>query len=188
MPMTPSQEIANALSMLLPTVILLAYSSPLLLLLGACMHLPVSFTYHLSMAFGRYADPIDNDMRRLDQTLQHVVCTLYSYATSLGSFPYTLMNLIINAIGIVQLWDPQTTNDRKRWQPIFVSGVLYLLPLLTQRGNAFYFLLAFLTFLLGGTAAFLYDKVLRGYGTLILHSLLAIHAYALVCALKQAAL
>ena len=48
------------------------------LVTGAAMHLPSSFTYHMSAAMGRYPDPLDNDMRRLDQSMQHVVGTMYA--------------------------------------------------------------------------------------------------------------
>ena len=181
--MTPAQETANALTILMPAI-LLAYQSAYhgshwvhLLLLGSCMHFPVSCTYHLSAAFGRYTDPIDNDMRRLDQTLQHVVCVLYSYALSNGSVGYTLLNLVVNTRGVVRLWDPSTSNDRRRWRPIFVCGVLYLLPILAK-GEVLWFSIAFLAFLLGGTAAFVLNK--HGYGSVTLHLLMVVHAYALV--------
>ena len=175
--MTPAQEIANALSMFLPTLVLAYHSANsgnswvFLLLLGACMHLPVSFTYHLSVAWGRYADRIDNDMRRLDQTLQHVVSTLYSYVLSQGSTGYMLLNLAINARGVARLWDPRTSNDGRRWQAIFVSGVFYMLPVLAG-GKVLHFLSAFLAFLLGGTAAFVFNG--SGYGSLVLHLLMAV--------------
>jgi len=181
--MTPVQEIANALTMLLPTILLAHQSAHhgnhwvYLLLLGSCMHLPVSCTYHLSAAFGRYTDPIDNDMRRLDQTLQHVVCVLYSYALSNGSVGYMLLNLVVNTRGVVRLWDPSTSNDKRRWRPIFVSGVLYLVPILAK-GEVLCFSIAFLAFLLGGTAAFVLNR--SGYGSVILHLLMVVHAYALV--------
>lgn len=185
--MTPSQEVANAFSMLLPTLVL-AYHGfshddhnnahwKHLLLLGSCVHLPVSFTYHLGVAYGRYNDPIDNDMRRLDQTLQHVACVLFSYALSHGSVGYMLMNLGINLAGMIWLWDPQTSNDRRRWRPIFVCGVLYLLPVMA-RGDVLPFIVAFSAFLLGGTAAFVFNG--SGYGSLFLHVMMAVHVYALL--------
>ena len=57
--MTPAQETSNAVSMLLPTAVLNVWAAPdKLVTIGSAMHLPVSFTYHLSCACSRYSDRI----------------------------------------------------------------------------------------------------------------------------------
>jgi hypothetical protein len=67
--MNATQEVANAISMIVPSAVLAldAWKAPnvlvVMLLIGSVMHLPISFTYHLSSAYGRYSDRLDNDMR-----------------------------------------------------------------------------------------------------------------------------
>lgn len=129
------EELANAATMLLPAAVFALNATRshanALLLLGACMHLPVSLTYHLSAACGRYPDAIDNDMRRLDQSLQHVVAVLYSYA--LSGARHAALNLCANAPCIAALWNPKTSNDGRRWMPIAAAVLLYAVPAVPLR-------------------------------------------------------
>jgi hypothetical protein len=186
--MTPVQEAFNALSMLLPLTILShAYNAStttknLLLLIGAAMHLPSSFAYHMSAAFNRYSCRLDNDMRRLDQSMQHVTGTIYAYALSGGSIPFTLANVALNAYGIARLWDPETSNDNRRWIQVMFSVILYTLPILAIHLDYLRYITAIASVILGGACAFipkLNISLFRGWGHTLFHAALALHAHAL---------
>eukprot|EP00960_Hanusia_phi_P078450 768817-Hanusia_phi.AAC.12 len=183
--MTPVQEVVNAITMILPTAVLAvnAWNSQnklvMILLMGSSMHLPVSFTYHLSVAFNRYSDRLDNDMRRLDQSLQHVVGVMYSFALS-GSFEYFLLNLIFNARAVIHLWDSKKSNDGKRWIPIMFCVLMYTFPML-WRGDFCNYGLAMVSMIIGGVSFVpqLNTRVCRGWGHTVLHTILMVYAQAL---------
>jgi hypothetical protein len=188
--MSPIQEALNAFSMLLPLLVLAhAYhahptTQNFLLFLGSAMHIPSSFTYHMSAAFGRYPCRLDNDMRRLDQSMQHVVGTIYTYALSDGSTSFTLASVALNAYGIAKLWDPATSNDNRRWILVMLSVILYTLPVICINPSQHIrrYIMAVASVLLGGACAFipkLNTRLFRGWGHTIFHSALAIHAHAL---------
>ncbi|EKX42933.1 hypothetical protein GUITHDRAFT_153400, partial [Guillardia theta CCMP2712] len=120
----------------------------ILLLLGTVSHLPVSFTYHMSVAFSRYEDRLDNDMRRLDQSMQHVLGTVFAYALS-GSMFYMFINLVYNVYAIILLWDASTSNDGRRWVPVMISVCMYNAPM-AWRQDYENFVIAFLSMGLGG--------------------------------------
>ena len=177
--MTPVQELFNALSMVLPTAVLAlnAWAAPqnrfvVILLVGSAMHLPVSFTYHLSAAFGRYTDRLDNDMRRLDQSMQHVTGTIFSFALS-GSVSYMVLNLAFNLRGLYLLWHPRTSNDGKRWVPVLGCVLMSTAPMLWRRDFANYALAA-ASMALGGVAF-----LSTGWGHTIFHLALMSYAQAL---------
>ena len=183
--MHPVQEIANAASMLVPAAVILHYAhhtcSPLVatLLIGTVMHLPVSMAYHICAALNRFPDRLDNDMRRLDQTLQHVASTLFAY--SLTGFPqWALVCSVFNGLGIHFLWHPRTSNDGKRWIPINLCVHLYMLPML-WRGDLTNFLIAFESFWMGGIffVPFINAEYFCGWGHCVFHIALAVHVYAL---------
>lgn len=183
--MTPVQEFMNAVTMVLPTAVLAvnAWHAPnrmvVVLLMGSSMHLPVSFTYHLSAAFHRYPDRLDNDMRRLDQSMQHVIGTMFSFALS-GSLPYLLLNLAINTHGIMQLWDAGKSSDGRRWVALMLSVVMYTLPML-WRGDIANYGLAMGSMLIGGLSFVpeLNKRVFLGWGHMIFHATLMVYAQAL---------
>lgn len=183
--MTSTQEFLNSISMVLPTLVFAmnAWYNPsrflAVLLVGSSMHLPVSFTYHLGVAFHRYPDRLDNDMRRLDQSLQHVMGILFSFALS-GSLGYALLNLLFNLYGIVQLWDARTSNDGRRWMPVLISILLYTAPML-WRGDVSGYSLAITSVALGGFPFIprFNHSVFCGWGHAIFHVVLMIHAQAL---------
>ena len=183
--MTPSQEIGNAVSMILPTAVLAfnAWTSPhklvIILCLGSSMHLPVSFTYHLSAAFNRYADRLDNDMRRLDQSMQHVVGTIFSYALS-GSLNYAMLNCFLNLRGVSLLWKSKTSNDGKRWVPVLFCVLMYTAPML-WRGDFQNYSIAVASMAIGGVSFVpeLNKKLFLGWGHTIFHVVLMIYAQAL---------
>eukprot|EP00960_Hanusia_phi_P053962 762510-Hanusia_phi.AAC.9 len=183
--MSPLQEFFNAVTMLFPTIALSHYAINwphpfvVLLLLGTVSHLPVSFTYHMSVAFSRYDDRLDNDMRRLDQSMQHVLGAIFSYALS-GSFAYMLLNLIYNVYAIILLWDPQTSNDGKRWFPVMISVLMYNAPM-AWRSDYENFMIAFFSMGLGGMSfiPWLNKRFFSGWGHSIFHVALFLYARAL---------
>jgi hypothetical protein len=180
--MTPSQEIGNAVSMILPTAVLAfnAWTAPhklvIILCLGSSMHLPVSFTYHLGAAFNRYPDRLDNDMRRLDQSMQHVAGTIFSYALS-GSLKYALLNSLLNLRGVYLLWKTETSNDGKRWVPVLFCVLMYTFPML-WRGDFQNYFVAVASMAIGGVSFVpeLNKKVFLGWGHTIFHITLMIYA------------
>jgi hypothetical protein len=129
--MSSCQEVANALSMFAPSLALLlsVWEEPhalvMVLLIGTAMHLPVSFTYHLSCALQHFPDRIDNDLRRLDQSLQIVSGSLFAVALS-GSWLYGLVHLLVHFRGICTMWLARTSNDGMRWKNIALSVLCYL--------------------------------------------------------------
>lgn len=183
--MTPTQELLNAVTMVLPTAVLAAHvwhvphRMVVILLVGSSMHLPASFTYHLSAAFRRYPDRLDNDMRRLDQSLQHVIGTMFSFALS-GSLLYFFLNLAMNAYGVMQLWDARTSNDGKRWVPLMASVIGYTLPML-WRGDLRNYSLAIGSMLVGGLSFVpeLNKRAFGGWGHTIFHVTLMLYAEVL---------
>ena len=164
--------------MVLPTAVLAfnAWADPnsfvTVLLVGSAMHLPVSFTYHLSVAFERYQDRLDNDMRRLDQSMQHVAGTVFSFALS-GSLGYTALNLALNLRGLYYLWAKETSNDGKRWVPVLLCVLMYTAPML-WRGDYQNYGVAVASMAVGG-AAF----VSSGWGHAVFHTVLVVYAQAL---------
>ena len=183
--MLPAQELANAISMLFPAIVTLQcalvhkHTLVTALLIGTTMHLPVSFTYHLLAALKRLPDRIDNDFRRLDQTLQHVACAIFAYATT-GIVKYGLACLFLNSLGIFALWHPRTSNDGRRFIPINLCAHLYMMPML-WRGDTSNFLIAFEAFWMGGVffVPFINYDFFDGWGHFIFHLALGVHSYAL---------
>ena len=95
--MTFMQEVCNAVSMIVPTLVIAyyrIYEPPATakfpfwnqysktFAFGTFLHLPFSFVYHILCAFNYFEDRVDCAARRLDQTLIHTVCIIYSYALS----------------------------------------------------------------------------------------------------------
>ena len=180
--MHPAQEVGNAISMMLPTAILAfnAWTEPnrlvMVLLVGSSMHLPISFTYHLGAAFNRYPDRLDNDMRRLDQSMQHVVGTIFSFALS-GSFTYMVLNLALNLRGLYLLWNKDTSNDGKRWVPVLFCVLMYTAPML-WRGDYQNYGMAVASMAVGGVS-FVNKTIFFGWGHTAFHVVLMVYAQAL---------
>jgi hypothetical protein len=182
--MTPIQETMNAVSMMTPCLILSQNSSEnigkQLLLLGTLAHLPISVIYHTGAALKLYEDRIDNDMRRIDQSMQHIISTLFSFALS-KSISYTIMNGIVNIFFITKIWAVKTSNDGKRWVPVGFSMFAYTLPILL-RCEIKNYAIATISICIGGAAAFIPTinfRLLYGWGHTIFHFMLGIFAYAL---------
>ena len=189
--MQPIQEVANAVSMLAPALVILYYAYTTrdlfvtTLLIGTLMHLPISFTYHLCAALGRFPNRLDNDMRRLDQTMQHVASTIFACALSGHHIGWTLVCVVLNTLCIFYLWDRRISNDGKRWIPINLCVHLYLLPML-WRGDTANLVWAFKSFWVGGFffVPWINKGYMFGWGHCIFHAALTVH----VCALAESAL
>lgn len=167
MKMTPTQEVCNAATMLLPSLALVLSCHPKRthadwILLGTCMHLPSSFAYHLQCALDSKGDRIDNDLRRLDQSMQHAVAPMFAYALSHGSWSVAALNLPLNVYGIAKLWDPSTCNDGRRWRLVGLSMLLYTAPMLIRRDWAGCSCAAAYGTL--GAALFVNSRALGGWG------------------------
>ena len=190
--MTPTQEVCNAATMLLPTLVFageaaLRWPNPWLVCLlgGSVMHAPASVAYHLRAASikrqedrqllckvndnselskvndngqllkvhdtsqlsrvdndnsqlsrveRRHVDRIENgDLCRLDQSLMHVSGTVFAFALSRGSVPYTLAHASFGAHAVSVIWRPRRQqapeHRERRWVHVAVSVWLWLLPM-----------------------------------------------------------
>lgn len=184
--MTSNQEVLNAVTMVIPTTVIIydvitkiVEPHTYLLLFGVLMHLPISVFYHLSIAYGKYEHKIDNTLRRLDQSMQHVNIVIFSYIFS-KSVKFTLPNMIVNMYYIYALWHPKTSNDGKRWIPIAICSNISLLPILWSSRNAYNYLMAVVSFAVAGLS---YVYHLHGYGHCIFHILLGFFTKAILNAL-----
>ena len=187
--MSPMQEILNAITMVFPTLLIgwnvwkgkCKNNVPMMVLfIGSAIHFPVAFTYHMNVALNKYKHRIDNHGRRLDQTVQLMVGTAYSYALS-KSLMYTAFSGIVNSYGIWKIWNPKTSNDGKRWMTIMKSVILYTAPILWH-GKINQYMLAIGSFLVGGLCfipQFNY-VILKGYGHSLFHLILTYYAHILV--------
>ena len=182
-------EVATAASLLLPTLTLLHAQYQYfnlteepewprsLLLLAACVHLPSSVAYHLSVGLlGR--DRLDNDLRRLDQTMQHVSVVLVACALSRGSSFYTCFTAGFNTPLVLDLWNPRV--KRPAWPGVFTGMLVYLLPMTLNPHGVHHLVVAFATAIAGGTAAFLVPpRWIVGTGSVLMYALVAVHARTL---------
>ena len=112
--MTPLQELCNAVTIVPPGALLVCAHwrrRPLLALAGA-LQTPAAFAYHASVA--RLGHRIDNDLRRLDQTMQHIAAVCLTYELSGCAVAYTLLAAAYAAYSVRCLWHPATSNDGRR--------------------------------------------------------------------------
>jgi hypothetical protein len=124
----------------------------------------------MGVALNKYPNRIDNNMRRLDQSLIHINGVIYSYVLSQRNSIYTIINSIFNVISIYKIWLPKYSNDGKRWKEVRKSIILYLIPLLI-RGDIFNFGLSLLYITLGGICFHpaINFTILNGWGHSIFH-------------------
>jgi hypothetical protein len=184
--MSPVQEALNAITMVLPTAALLLQSATTTnlnkhqrtLLLGTAAHLPVSFAYHMGAAMGTFRDRLDNNLRRCDQAMQHVVCVAFAWALSRGCVKFAAMNAVVNAYFAVQVFQ---RNDGRRWIPIGFCTFLYTLPMIAA--DPINYAVAMSSMVVGGLAAFVPGinfGLLRGWGhSCVFHVALYFYARAL---------
>jgi hypothetical protein len=158
------------------------------LVLGACMHMPVSIAYHASVAIGHASDEriIDNDLRRLDQSMLHVASVLFAYGIS-GSPTFAAANVPMNAYGVWQLWRSKaTSNDGRRWMHVAGAMAMYTLPILC-RGDVENYALATLTAAIGGTmfVPSINRRFLRGWGHTLFHLSMGVFSLAMARATSK---
>lgn len=192
--MTPVQEACNAVTMLIPSAALLKFVSGMpvasrridLLLVGTFMHLPVSFTYHACVASGHIKGDaiIDSDLRRLDQTMQHVVGVIFAFCLS-NSILFAAANVPMNVYAIAQLWAKQRgqqspSNDGKRWRLVCASMIMYTLPIVWNRDWENYSMAA-CSAAVGGLMFVprVNAKYLNGWGHSVFHAFMGIFVIAL---------
>eukprot|EP00961_Rhodomonas_salina_P296724 3936606-Rhodomonas_salina.1 len=134
------RELYNALSMFPALVLgLHALDNPCSAWVGAgvVMLSPASVMLHLFAFLGRVADVVDNDLRRLDQTLQCVACPMVSFGLG-GSVLSLVLSAVTACYAAVRVWDPECSNDGKRHVPICVAAFAAMTPLLEHGFFAVY--------------------------------------------------
>jgi hypothetical protein len=192
--MTCAQEMANAVTMFAPTLALVhsigerPHVLVMVLLVGSAMHLPVSFTYHLGCALNHYPDRIDNDMRRLDQTLQIVSGSLFAGALS-GSWLYGILHFMLHLRSICTMWWMNTSNDGNRWKHVLLSVLAYLAPM-QWRGDTRNYALALGCMTVGGLCFVpsANHRFFRGWGHSVFHAILFVYARVLADSASKIAL
>ena len=188
--MTPTQEVCNALTMLLCTMVF-AYETvahwpnPWLtgLLCGGVMHLPVSVGYHLRTACVQDVDPCKGDLCRLDQSMIHVSGAVFAFVLSGGSVPYTAAHLCFGVFAISRIWPEES---ERRWVLASVSTLGWMLPM-AARGYQVECVAAVVTFYSGGLCFTrgINERYLRGWGHSVFHVLAACTSYCM-CATVHA--
>jgi len=184
--MTENQELLNAITILLPSLYLLYNYNQnrnddiLLLLLASLIHLPFSFTYHFKIYKKSLEDRIDNNLRRLDHTFQHILIIISSYIIS-KSKSFLLLNIIINIYSIYFIWDKKTSNDMKRWKNVCLNGLFINLYLLYQK-KYYLFCHISLIYLLCGFPFIpkINKEYFNGYGQSLSHCLFILYIGALL--------
>jgi hypothetical protein len=82
---------------------------------------------------------------------------------------------------IYLLWDKATSNDGKRWIPVFFCTMLYMIPMLWRRD--YYNYAAAVTSMMAGGLSFIphiNKRLFLGWGHTTFHVILAFHAQILV--------
>lgn len=187
--MTHTQELLNAISMLVPPVLFVYYyyhppvdcfwnQYTVVMVFFSLLHLPFSFFYHLFCFLGCYPDRIDSRGRKLDQTFIHIASCSFSYSLS-GDGLYTCGTAIAHLWFISKLWVPGP-HDRpfERRMNILVGILMYVLPM-AWRGdveNTAVGVAVFTTCALLG----LHNKRLGGNGHFLSHVLLGAFVHFLL--------
>jgi len=182
--MTPLQEVANSVSMVIPAGVIFYYwlNPPHdtfwneytgALAYGTLLHLPFSFFYHLLCAFRVFKDPVDCIPRKLDQTFIHVNCVIFAYGLS-GSYILLIATAIINTWHIIRLWlRGKHDNAFERRSNILMDVVVYTMPM-AYRGD--YHNWAIALFGCWGSAAFVFafNDMFGGWGHQLSHVIMAL--------------
>ena len=180
--MSKNQELLNAITIILPSLYLIYnYNNNILLLLfSSLIHLPFSFIYHITVVYDKFGDKIDNNLRRLDQSFQHISIIIFSYAIS-KSILFLIFNIIINYYSICLIWNKKTSNDMKRWKNVCFNGILFKTYLLYEQ-KYYLYIYTILIYLLCGFPFIPNINILyfNGYGQSLSHCLLILYANALI--------
>ena len=197
--MTFTQELCNAMSMILPSCLIAYYwiweppateDEPFwniyskAFAFGTLLHLPFSVAYHLLCAFDYFEDRIDCVPRKLDQTLIHVVSAILAWALS-GVDLYGCGCGIVNTWFIAKLWmkGPHNTSFERR-SNVIIAVVLYTFPLLWY-GDVVNFAGASISFWGVAAMAFAMNRHLRGWGHSVFHAVFLPFTHFLLMAAAQ---
>eukprot|EP00429_Kryptoperidinium_foliaceum_P049693 CAMPEP_0176103124 /NCGR_PEP_ID=MMETSP0120_2-20121206/51735_1 /TAXON_ID=160619 /ORGANISM="Kryptoperidinium foliaceum, Strain CCMP 1326" /LENGTH=197 /DNA_ID=CAMNT_0017437203 /DNA_START=66 /DNA_END=659 /DNA_ORIENTATION=- len=186
--MTPTQELFNAASMVVPTLICthvwftmveLGGQGPrtALILVGIMLHLPFSVAYHLLLARRSLRDAVANTPRKLDQSFIHVMSILATWALS-PSTSYAVLSTTMNVYFVARLWSKRNTLT-ERMCNIGLGTLLYGLAAV-MGGYYIDFALGALWFVSGAVAM---DVGFGGWGHSIMHLCMGGLAYhCMICA------
>mmetsp|Transcript_573 Transcript_573/g.1381 ORF Transcript_573/g.1381 Transcript_573/m.1381 type:complete len:284 (-) Transcript_573:372-1223(-) len=190
--MTPAQEIANALTMLLPLGMALnsfmeeqPAPGELLVASAIILHFPFSFCYHISCALlhGRVHPVEDNLGLKLDLAFIHIAGSIMSLGTS-GSLAWFAANAAFNSVAVYRTgkWC-NTAVERQLCRLLCVLG--YLNPMLWHDSALF---LNAVSVFFAMAACFVCNKWLSGWGHALSHVLLAPFASFVFAAARLAPL
>jgi hypothetical protein len=190
--MTFAQEFANAVSMMVPSLVVIHhyhFADPAACFWSvhtkavggsALLHLPFSFSYHLMCAFDCYEDRVDCVGRKLDQTFIHVASALCAFGLSGGDGLYTAGMAILQTWYIAKLWMPGVhDNSFERRSNVFLSVILYTLPMF-WRGDHANFFRAFVGSFMTGASAFAFNRYFYGWGHSTSHVVLGVFMHCLL--------
>jgi len=189
--MTFAQEFANAVSMVVPSLVVVyhyLFADPATCFWSiytkavggsALLHLPFSFSYHMMCAFDYYEDRVNSMGRKLDQTFIHVASTMCAFGLS-GDGLYTASMAILQTWYIIKLWMPGLhDNSFERRSNVFMSVILYTLPML-WRGDHANFVRAFMGSFMLGASAFAFNRYFNGWGHSTSHVVLGVFMHCLL--------
>lgn len=147
-PADPPWGLACALSLLIPVTSSLKYTETYCasyITAGVMLSIAPALCLYLGVYSGRIADLIDNDMRRLDQSAQVVACVFLAYAFT-ESVPFCLTVALFCIYPVFSIWEPETTNDGRRWEAVGTMIICAHLGLIVVRCDVWDF--AYLLFLI----------------------------------------
>ncbi|KAJ8610538.1 hypothetical protein CTAYLR_009747 [Chrysophaeum taylorii] len=138
------QEVANALTQLIPSIVCLIEAvsrrgrlpvHAWVLMISVWLHLPFSFFYHVRCAL-RYDDcqfdAVRCWSRRLDNTFIHISATCIAYGTSHGSLPYVGLCAMFNLAAAATHWRKEIHMVRNQ-RFTLVAIILYIAPIAWRR-------------------------------------------------------
>ena len=172
--MTPTQEVCNALSMLLATFVFAQQTvqhwpnGPLtILLLGSVMHLPTSVAYHMLSSCRRL-------LQRLDQSMIHLSGAFFAFALSGGSWFFVGIYLCHGVFAISRIWKKKR---ERRWVQVAFSVLLWMWPMVGHMQ----FVVAAVAFYGGGLCSIpeVNKRYLGGWGHTLFHLGVAMTAWSM---------
>ena len=103
--------------------------------LAIFMHLPFSLMFHSALAVKKnhINDEESKNFRRLDQCFIVVACIFYALSLS-GSVQYAFVVAAAVIPGIIELWYPSNTKQKRRIL-VLVATFLATLPILWKKGS-----------------------------------------------------
>lgn len=178
--MNKFQELLNAFSILAPSITLLYINNnysldTIAFITTTILHNMSSFTYHMLCYYDYFEDKINNNYRKLDQSMIHVSSIIYS-CVILQDYYYGLLMLLLNTNYIYRLWF-FNDNALNRRLNICKSMILYLSPIIYNKHYIYFFRAIFYIILF--ILSFHFNYLFYGYGHFISHLFLAPYVYVL---------